>query len=190
MIMGKKITLFAVLFVFLASPAAYAQGQGAATTATEPSESGLALDNEGAGGSSSGLPIPRFVSLADPETFVRTGPALRYPIKWTYKRQYMPVEVIQEYDTWRKIRDIDGDTGWIYHSLLSGNRSVVVKGEANLAVRKEPQPESKIIAYLEPQVVAAVVACHGAWCEVESQGYDGWAERKFLWGIYDTEDFD
>jgi len=53
----------------------------------------------------SGLPIPRFVSLRSNEVNLRTGPGLTYPIDWIYKRDGMPVEVIQEFDTWRKIRD-------------------------------------------------------------------------------------
>ena len=184
--MGKKIALFLVLLFLFAAPA---MAQDAHKAVLEPTEADLAVDS-GNGASSSGLPIPRFVTLASEKVFVRTGPALRYPIKWVYQRSNMPVEIIQEFDTWRKIRDMDGDDGWIHQSLLSGNRSVIVKGEANLAVRKEARDGSRTLAYLEPNVVAAVENCKGAWCEIESEGYNGYAERKFLWGIYDSEDFD
>ena len=55
---------------------------------------------------SSGLKIPRFVSLKKNKVFVRTGPALRYPIKWVYKRNGLPVEIVKEFDTWRKVKDL------------------------------------------------------------------------------------
>lgn len=185
MIMGKKIILIAAFF-FLSSVPAMA-GAHAEKAAPAPAEAGLAVDT---GKSSSGLPIPRFVSIASEKVFVRTGPALRYPIKWVYSRENMPVEVIQEFDTWRKIRDMDGDDGWIHQSLLAGDRYGIVKGEANLAVRKAPNENSRITAFYEPNVVASIDKCKGAWCHLTAEGFEGWSERKFLWGIYDSEDFD
>lgn len=188
--MGKIIILLGFLSV-LAMPSAFAQ-DGEAAPVIEAPAGGEAMGAEPAaeGRSSSGLPIPRFVSLSSEKVFVRTGPALRYPIKWVYQRESLPVEVIQEFDTWRKIRDMDSDAGWVHQSLLSGERTGVVKGEANLAVRRQPEEGGAIQAYLEPNVVVFIENCQGQWCQVASQGYDGWAERKFLWGIYDTEDFD
>jgi SH3-like domain-containing protein len=187
--MGKKYILIAALlaffpFVALAQEDASAPA-GVATDAAAQSES-----LEGVAKTSSGLPIPRFVTLAAEKVFVRTGPALRYPIKWVYQRERLPVEIIQEFDTWRKIRDMDGDDGWVHQSLLSGDRSAIVKGEGNVGVRKEAQADSRIVAYLEPTVITALEACHGAWCEIKADGYEGFVERKFLWGIYDSEDFD
>ncbi len=191
--MGKKIIFFAILSVLSLSFPAFAQEKVDAappSSATALPDAEVPEADSAAGKSSSGLPIPRFVSLSSEKVFVRTGPALRYPIKWVYQRVNMPVEIIQEFDTWRKIRDMDGDAGWVHQSLLSGDRTVVVKGEANLTVRKEAGEGSAIQAYLEPNVVAFAEMCQGAWCRVAAQGYKGWAERKFLWGIYDAEDFD
>lgn len=188
--MGKKYVLLAAFLILLPLCAAAQDETGRTQAPAEaPAEGELALD-AGPGKNSSGLPIPRFVTLAAEKVFVRTGPALRYPIKWVYQRERLPVEIIQEFDTWRKIRDMDGDDGWVHQSLLSGDRSVIVKGEVNLAVRKDAATDGKILAWLEPNVVAAVEGCDGAWCEVRADGYDGYVERKFLWGIYDSEDFD
>ncbi len=186
MIMGKKIALILVFLLVLPHSA---EAQKAVSVA-EPAQTTLAVDTPAANKNSSGLPIPRFVSLAKEKVFVRTGPALRYPVKWIYQREKLPVEIIQEFDTWRKIRDMDGDSGWVHTSMLSGDRSVIVKGEVPLSVRKEALEGSNPVVLLEPNVVAEVGGCHGTWCEVSSQGYTGWAQRKFLWGIYDSEDFD
>lgn len=182
--MAKKILLIVAFLLLCPLSAALAQDDPTVSGADEPHLSASAIK------SSSGLPVPRFVTLAADKVFVRTGPALRYPIKWVYQRQRLPVEVVQEFDTWRKIRDMDGDDGWVHSSLLSGDRSVIVKGEANLSIRREAETDSRVIAHLEPNVVAAVRRCKAAWCEVRADGYEGFAERKFLWGIYDSEDFD
>lgn len=178
--MGKKIILFVTLLL-LASPSAMAQETSA--------QEGFSAETEVAK-SSSGLPIPRYVSLADEKVIMRTGPGLRYPIKWIYQRQNLPVEVIQEFDTWRKVRDIDGDDGWVHQSLLTGIRTVMVKGENPVSLYREADDGSAVLARFEPGVVARATSCAGAWCEITSGGYSGFAQRKFLWGIYDSEDFD
>lgn len=168
-----------------AAPAEAGEGQAGAVPAVTPAEPPATEANR----NPSGLPIPRFVTLASDKVFVRTGPALRYPIKWVYLRNDLPIEVIQEFDTWRKVRDMDGDDGWVHQSLLSGQRAVIVKGEQNLPLYAEAAENSRIQSYLEPGVVALVKGCAGSWCELEAQGYSGYAQRKFLWGIYDAEDF-
>src|SRR5262245_5050819 len=70
----------------------------------------------------SGLPIPRFASLRSDEVNVRSGPGTRYPVEWVFKRKSMPVEIVAEYDIWRKIRDWQGASGWVHQSLLTGKR--------------------------------------------------------------------
>ena len=52
-----------------------------------------------------GLPLPRFVSLRAGEVNLRTGPGVQYPVDWVYLRQNLPMEIIAEYGTWRKVRD-------------------------------------------------------------------------------------
>lgn len=135
-----------------------------------------------------GLPIPRFVSLRSDKVFVRTGPALRYPIKWIFHKDGLPVEVVQEFDTWRKVRDIEGDEGWIHQSLLSSRRAVLISSKEMVGLQKTPETGARLMAMLEPNVVAELHTCEGEWCDVSAGGYRGWAQRKFLWGIYDRED--
>lgn len=182
--MGKKIILF-LAFLFL-SPVVVAAADPQKPPAFDEERA-----NDGTGGPSvSGLPIPRFVSLSSDKVFVRTGPGLRYPIRWTYQRKDMPVEIVQEFDTWRKIRDMDGDNGWVHQSMLSGTRTGVITGEQEVAIRKKANPDGPIVAMMEPNVVAYLKSCVGEWCKVAAEGYSGWAQRKFLWGIYGDEDFD
>lgn len=132
----------------------------------------------------SGQPIPRFVSLASDKVFVRSGPALRYPIKWVFQRENMPVEVIQEFDTWRKVRDIGGDTGWIHQSLLKGKRTVIVQSNDTVSLLSKPGEKGKPMAKLEPDVIASLEECDTTgWCKISAEGYSGWVERGILWGV-------
>ena len=100
----------------------------------------------------SGLPIPRFVSLRSDEVNVRTGPGTRYPVDWVFKRKGMPVEIVAEYENWRKIRDWQGASGWVHQSLLTGKRSFIIASKA-AALHKTPAASAEVVAKLEPEVM-------------------------------------
>ena len=71
-------------------------------------------------GSVTGLEIPRFVSLKSNEVNLRVGPSTNYPIELIYKTKNLPVEIIDEFDTWRKIKDHNRTIGWLHKSLIQG----------------------------------------------------------------------
>jgi SH3-like domain-containing protein len=136
----------------------------------------------------SGQRLPRFVSLRATQVNLRSGPGVRYPIEWVYLQRDLPVEVIQEFDHWRKIRDWEGTEGWVHRSMLSGNRAIRIVGTA-APLRAQPQAESPVVAQLEGGVVGRLVACpeNSTFCRVEAGGYSGWLPRAAFWGAYRGE---
>ena len=105
----------------------------------------------------SGLPLPRFVSLKAKSVNLRVGPSVDYAVAWRYMRSGVPVEIIQEYDNWRRIRDADGTEGWVNQALLSGERTAVTapwmrgKGdEIFVNMRREAMPNATIVARIQP----------------------------------------
>lgn len=137
----------------------------------------------------SGLPVPRFVSLATNKANLRTGPGGRYPILWVYVRRNLPLEVTAEYGVWRRVRDIDGAVGWMHGRLLSGRRSAIVTGDIRV-LRARPDAVARPLLRLQPGVLAEVHECESAWCRIEVRGKKGWLRRESLWGTYAGEDFD
>ena len=133
-------------------------------------------------GKETGLPVPRFVSMNSSKVNVRAGPGTRYPIKWVFQRKTLPVQIIAESDTWRKIRDSEGIEGWVHQRMLSGRRRAVVTG-AIQQLKKEPQETAKTVALLEPGVILRLEKCSGAWCLVEGGSYEGWIGRQSIWGV-------
>jgi SH3-like domain-containing protein len=129
----------------------------------------------------SGLPLPRFVSLRSDEANLRSGPGRNYPIDWIYRRSGLPLQVIDEFDTWRRVRDHDGTAGWMHRSVLSGRRSVIVTGTRSL-LRRDPNPTAPGRAYLETGVIGDLTDCDGAWCRIEVEGFEGWLARDEIWG--------
>lgn len=138
----------------------------------------------------SGLPVPRFVSLKRKTVNVRRGPSSEHKIAWKFHFKGLPVEVVAEFEHWRRIRDSDGQEGWVYHSLLAGKRTMTVapwrKGFA-VALRGEPQNDGKILANVNAGAVGEIESCNGKWCEVDLKGYRGWISQAMLWGVYPNE---
>ena len=139
----------------------------------------------------SGLPLPRFVSLKSDHVNVRGGPNKDHDVAWVYTRPGLPVEIMAEFENWRRIRDRDGTEGWVYHSLLSGKRTAyVAKSKSQndpVPLYESADPKSALRATLEPGVLGNVKRCNGQWCRFVGDGFDGWIEQERLWGVYPNE---
>jgi SH3-like domain-containing protein len=138
----------------------------------------------------SGLPVPRYVSLKSDHVNVRAGPTKDNDVAWVYTRPGLPVEITAEFENWRRVRDSEGAEGWVYHSLLSGRRTAVVtmKNKDDLApLYDRADPSSAVAAKLQAGVVATVKKCDAHWCHVAGDGFDGWIEQQRLWGVYADE---
>ena len=140
--------------------------------------------------STSGLPVPRYVSLKSDHVNVRAGPTNDNDVAWVYTRSGLPVEITAEFENWRRVRDSEGAEGWVYHSLLSGRRTAVItmKTKDDLAsLYDRPDPAGRVSARLQAGVVAQVKRCATGWCRVTGNGFDGWIEQQRHWGDYADE---
>lgn len=137
-----------------------------------------------------GLPLPRFVSLRASEVNLRAGPGVQYPVEWVYTQSGLPVEIIAEYRTWRKIRDWQGTQGWVHQSMLASKRAFVVVGTMR-DILKRPTADAQPIARAEVGVIGTLMGCPKDldWCKVEVDGFEGWLGRSEFWGILRGETF-
>ncbi len=150
----------------------------------------------------SGQDLPRFVSTRSQPINVRVGPGTRYDVAWEFKKAGLPVEIIQEFDVWRKIRYYDGEEGWIHQSLLSSHRSALARpwdAGGQIAVLAQPQEGSAVRARLEAGFLVDIESCQKGWCEVKASGkdqdgnahsYTGYVVQFDLWGVYPDEVID
>ena len=149
----------------------------------------------------SGLVLPRFATTRSEPINVRVGPGTKYDVAWTYLKSGIPVEIVQEFDTWRKIRDVDGTEGWVHQNLLSGTRAGYASplmANAEIALRANRSDDGGVRARLGPGFKVVIKECDGAWCEVtathqdqnRSSSYSGFMHQEELWGVYPDETFD
>lgn len=138
--------------------------------------------------------LPYWASLKYNEVRMRVGPSEDYPIEWVYKRQGLPVKVVRLREGWRLVEDADGAQGWIASSQLHTARGALVVGAGPTEVRAEPLAGAAVRWRAEPGVVALLLRCREAWCEVNlatvkqrknGQNVRGWIERQRLWGTED-----
>lgn len=144
----------------------------------------------GADSAASGLPVPRFVSLKTDRVNVRGGPDKDHDVAWIFTRLGWPVEITAEFENWRRIRDSDGTEGWVYHSMLSGKRTAVVRMKAKTDLAQlyaKPDSTSGVTAQLQVGVLGTVKRCTGTWCEISGDDFDGWIPQNELWGVYPDE---
>jgi SH3-like domain-containing protein len=141
-------------------------------------------------GPSTGLPMPRYVSLKSDRVNLREGPSKDHRTSWVFQRAGLPVEITAESDTWRRIRDSEGSEGWVLQSLLSGRRTALVKpwgkGET-LVLMAKPSDKSDEVARLQSGVLGSVKRCDGSWCRIFGEGFDGYIQQANLWGVYPNE---
>jgi SH3-like domain-containing protein len=143
----------------------------------------------------SGLPIPRFVSLKSDEVNLRTGPGRDYPTQWVFRRAGLPVEILEEFEGWRRVRDAEGVTGWVSQTLLSGRRTALVMPwevkpdvpPPKLELKDDDSERARPTALIEAGVIANLQSCDSRWCFVTVETFRGYVEQAKLWGIYPGE---
>jgi SH3-like domain-containing protein len=128
----------------------------------------------------SGFAVPRYVSLKVGKANGRVGPSTKHKILWQYRRKGLPLIVVAETDTWRKVRDIKGDESWVHRPALSGIRNVITTEEAT--IHKNASVNAETIALTEKDTLLQLEECRKNWCKVSYEKIQGWIQRSKVWG--------
>jgi len=137
---------------------------------------------------------------------MRVGPGRDYQVQWLYIRKGLPMEIIQEFGNWRKVRDPNGNEGWMLHSLLSGKRAAIItpweipakKSTAispTIVMYESRSDKSRMLARIEAGTLALIEKCEDDWCTLLLKGRDnfeisGYVKQALLWGVYPDETID
>lgn len=130
--------------------------------------------------------FPWYGSLKKAEVNVRSGPGNQYPVLWIYQRAGYPVQVLARYDNYYKLRDVEGEEGWVYVGMVSRRITGLVGGKVPSPLFKHADASSMLVARMAPGVVVEMGACEeggngaGLMCKVDVNGTRGWVKKTSL----------
>lgn len=121
------------------------------------------------------------VSVDKPVINMRVGAGTRTSAVWKLYSGY-PLEVTEHKGQWLKVRDFEGDGGWVYGPLTGKKRHHIVKVDiANM--RSSPSTGARLIDKLERGEVVQTLERRQNWVKVQEEGgMRGWIARRLLWG--------
>ena len=126
---------------------------------------------------------PYWASIASGEAMMRSGPGQNYPGVWLYKRRDLPIRVVKTYPNWRLIEDPDGTRGWMLVTLLSDQRTVIVKPGEPRNVHIAATEASRVAYKVEHGVVGRIGKCDGSWCHIAIGKREGFIRMADVWGV-------
>ena len=121
-----------------------------------------------------------FLSLKNKKVNVRYGPGFDYPIKYIYIKKFLPVEVIDKKENFRRIIDFKKNSGWIHISQLKKGNSLIVIEDKILFSKSSKF--SRPIVKLEKGRLLIVNKCKKNWCKVKTEKFKGWINTNNIWG--------
>ncbi len=131
----------------------------------------------------------RYVSQRSDKAYLREGPTYAHKVLWQYRHRGYPFAVIAQFDTWRRVRTVDGTVGWMAASMLTDQRTVLVTGKGRVKIYARADG-GKLVALADPGAIAALRACTLTACRIKGDSVDGWIAKDRIWGVEPNEVFD
>lgn len=128
-----------------------------------------------------------YLSISSRKANVRQGPGGGKPVVWQAWR-LTPFLVLDWIGDWAKVRDYEGDDGWIHGSLLADVPTVIVTAK-DAAVRGGPGAGYRGLWTLEEGYTLKVLAVDGVWLKVtDDDEVRGWVLRRLVWGRAEVDE--
>ena len=122
----------------------------------------------------------KFLSLKKNKVNVRYGPSFDSKIKYIYKKINLPVKQIDQKENFRRIIDLQNNSGWIHISQLKSSNSIITL--ENRILFKKPSNLSRPVVRLEKGRLLIIKKCVNNWCKITSDNYSGWLKAENIWG--------
>ncbi|HET9471992.1 MAG TPA: SH3 domain-containing protein [Usitatibacter sp.] len=129
-----------------------------------------------------GASFAEFRSVGDRPAILYDAPSARADKLFAVTRLY-PFEVLVKLDQWTKVRDANGEVGWIENGAL-GDRATAVVTVAVADVRARPDPQAPLVFEAYKQVLLEILepAANG-WVKVRHRdGQEGYVRVSHVWG--------
>jgi len=123
----------------------------------------------------------RMMSIDGTKVHLRTGPGTKYRVVWELGRGF-PLKVLSQKGNWIKVKDFEGDTGWVHKKFLDREPHLIVK-KNRVNIRNGPGTRYRVVGKANYGVVFRTVEHKQGWVKVRHEnGLTGWVMRNLLWG--------
>ncbi len=121
------------------------------------------------------------VSVQGRTVNLRAEPQPDSRVLWELKKGY-PLKVLKQQGEWLRVRDYEGDTGWILASLTNNTPFHVVTVKA-LNIRQGPGLRHTTVDQVEYGEVLRTRGKRSEWLRVQAPGGAvGWVPKRSVWG--------
>ena len=122
-----------------------------------------------------------FVSIKGNQVNIRQAPSTQSDVTWELTKGY-PMQVTQKRGNWFKVKDFEGELGWVYQPLTHKQAHYIVKApKANM--RTGPGTQYRKVASLQQHDLLQTMEKKNGWVRGKaSNGQIGWISKKLLWG--------
>ena len=122
-----------------------------------------------------------WVSIRNDNVNMRSGPSTTSEVQWKLAKGY-PLQVQERRNNWLRVKDFEGDTGWVSSSVVSTTRHYIVKGQT-VNVRSGPGTNHRLVGSVKYGEVLRTIKRQGQWVEVRlPNGRTGWVASNLVWG--------
>lgn len=122
-----------------------------------------------------------FVSIKGNQVNIRQTPSTQSDVAWELTKGY-PMKVTQKRGNWLKVKDFEGELGWVYKPLTQKQAHHIVKApKANM--RTGPGAQYRKVASFQQHDLLQTLDKKNGWVKGKSsEGKIGWVSKKLLWG--------
>ena len=123
-------------------------------------------------------------SIGKERVNIRARPSLRSPVRCRAELG-QPLQLERRQDNWVFVHDWKGNAGWVYRSLISRIRTVIVlAAKANL--RQAPGLKNRVVGQASRGEVYKIFGSRGNWVKIGYYLEDeviGWIHGDLVWGL-------
>lgn len=111
---------------------------------------------------------------------LRSGPGTDNKKTWEVY-QWMPFQQVERQGNWYRVKDVDGDLHWIYHTLVDGDASCVTVTAERANVRKGPGTNFDKWFTVERYTSFEKIGEEGDWVKLEYEGEVMYIYHTLVW---------
>lgn len=111
---------------------------------------------------------------------LRAGPGKNFRITWEVNR-YMPLVQVDKKGRWLKVKDVDGDTHWVFETLVNAGLDCVTIAKLRANIRRSPSARSEKLYTVEKYTSFKRVGSKPKWVQIEYAKKKMWVYYTLVW---------